>query len=93
MKIELHTVVKRADSLITSEMDEMTVMLDVENGFYYAMDDIASRIWELTAGPVSVKQLIVRLANEYEAAEAEIEQDVLPFLEDAVEKKIVVRVS
>lgn len=93
MSIGLDTVVKRSDGMIASDMEGMTVMLDVENGFYYAMDDIATRIWELTVQPVSVRQLIVRLANEYEAEEAEIGQDVLPFLEDAAQKKIVVLIS
>lgn len=81
MEMGRHTVVQRVEEIVATAMDDMTVILDVDKGFYYGMDEISSRIWELMAGPVKVEDLIAQLLREYEAAEEQLEGDVLEFLE------------
>ena len=49
MKTELNldSIIKRNPEMVSSDMDGETVMMSMENGEYYGLDPIGSRIWEL----------------------------------------------
>jgi hypothetical protein len=78
--ISLDSIIKQSGKLITSNLDGEIVMLSVENGKYYGMDDIGSRIWELIAAPLKVSKLIDLLVEEFDVERKRCESDVLTFL-------------
>jgi len=64
-------------------------MMSVENGKYYGLDDTGSRIWELIERPVRVSDLIDRLLERFDVDRETCEKDVLKFLSELNDDRIV----
>jgi Coenzyme PQQ synthesis protein D (PqqD) len=79
--IDLLTKVVRSPEQTSGEIDGQVVMLSVESGHYYSMNEQGSRIWELLGAPHVVSDLIDRLTAEFEVERPQCEAEVLSFLE------------
>jgi hypothetical protein len=84
------TVFRRKADLLFNEIDGEVVMLSIENGEYYGMDKVGSRIWELLDQPYSFKDLVGKLMDEYEVSEQQCSGDTLAFLKKLTDKKLIV---
>jgi len=72
-------VSQRAD-LVSTDLDGETVMMSIEQGKYYGLDEVGSRIWELIAEPKRVLDVVAILTQEYEVGQQECESDTMEFL-------------
>jgi hypothetical protein len=88
-KLTLQTIVKRNPEMVTSTIDSEIVMMSIDNGEYYGLDEIGSRIWELLEDPITVEKLASDLLVEFEVEEETCYADTLDFLNDLIEKKLV----
>jgi hypothetical protein len=70
------TVISRSPSVLTAEVDGEVVMLSIERGHYFGLDDIGSDIWKRIDPPCSFAELVDRLAADYDADRATIAADV-----------------
>ena len=87
--MNLETVlVKRAD-LLSSGMDEDTVMFDLNSGRYFGMDVVGSAIWSRLKDPVRVSDLCDLLQQEFDVDQETCERDVLAFLDELLENQLV----
>ena len=82
MTLSLESQVSRRTDVLTSNVGDEIVMLDVERGFYYGLDPVATRVWELLTEPVRVADLCARLIDEFEVTPEVCTADVTAFLED-----------
>ena len=80
--ISLNSTVKRVDNLVSCDLDGETALMSVENGKYYAMDLIGSRIWTLLVQARPVSAICSLLIEEFEVEPSQCEHDVLAFLND-----------
>jgi hypothetical protein len=87
--ITLQTIVHRNPSLVSSNLDGEIVMMSIENGEYYGIDEIGSRIWELLELPISVNELIGILLDEFDAEKPECQSDTLEFLNELLSKNLI----
>jgi hypothetical protein len=92
-QITEQTVICRSDALLSNNLGDDVVMMDIEQGAYYGMEGVAARIWKLTEEPVSVGELCNRLTTEYEISPEKCQQEVTGFLGDLVNRNIVEIVS
>lgn len=83
------TIVQRRNELLFNKIDGEVVMLSIENGEYYGMDDVGGRIWEILENPISIKKLLAILVQEYNVSYESCKKDVIPFINLLIEKKIV----
>ncbi len=83
------TTVVRSDDFLASTVDNELVMISLEKGNYYALDDIGSRVWELLAAPVIVADLCAQLQPQFSVTPEQCEADVLGFLADLQEEGMV----
>jgi len=88
--LSLTTTIKRNPELISSDVDGEKVMMNVENGEYFGLDSVGSRIWELIEKPTEVDKLIESLLKEFEVDRKECEADTLEFLNQLLEKKLLI---
>ena len=70
----------RNDAIPTGVVDGELVALDLERGECFGMDRVGTKIWEMTASPISFDAMITRLAMEYEVDREDCARDLLPFL-------------
>jgi hypothetical protein len=79
-----NSMVRRSEDQIAATVDDEVIILSVERGSYFGLDDIGSDIWERLASPIRVDALCDALAARYDADRAIIERDVLALLEKLV---------
>jgi hypothetical protein len=70
------TIISRSPSVLTAEVDGEVVMMSIENGRYFGLDEIGSDIWRRLEPPCSFAELIDRLVADYDADRAIIAADV-----------------
>lgn len=59
---------------------DTTVVLDVEGGTYYTLNEVGGRIWELLAAGEPLLEILQVLMGEYEVDRALLETDVAMLL-------------
>ncbi len=79
--IQPETLISRSESPLSAEVQGEVVLMNLDRGQYYGLDDIASDVWRRLEAPLTVHALCTALANEYTADPAAIERDVLALLE------------
>jgi len=87
--IVLTCTVKRADDLVSCDLDGETALMSVENGKYYALDPIGSRIWVLLEQARTVADLCALLLQEFEVEPPQCQKDVLDFLQDLAQDNLI----
>ena len=86
MNIEITNVYMRNGDQVTAKVDDEVVMMSMQQGEYYGLDSIGSRIWELFAKPNSVENIIETLMQEYDVDRKTCEKDVQEFIQKLVDK-------
>lgn len=79
--LALTTSVVRSSDQVSGDLDGKVVLLSIENGEYYNMNEVGSRIWALIEQPMTVAALVDRLLGEFEVERATCEAEVAVFLE------------
>ncbi|MFC2176402.1 lasso peptide biosynthesis PqqD family chaperone [Bacteroidota bacterium] len=74
------TVITRSEEAVSAEVDGTAVMMSVESGKYFGLDEIATRIWDLVENPLSFEAICTSLLTEYDIDEATCKQDVTDLL-------------
>jgi hypothetical protein len=88
-KIGENTMVARAAGLLATDMDGQWVMMSVENGRYYNLNPVGSRIWDLIEKPLAVGDLVRALLAEYKVEEEQCRTSVSAFLAEMIQKGLV----
>jgi hypothetical protein len=83
------TMISRSPSVLTAEVDGEVVMMSIEQGRYFGLDDIGSDIWKRLEPPCSFAELVDRLVADYEADRATIAADVRVLLGNMVKQDVV----
>lgn len=75
--------------VIQSRIGDEIVMLDVESGFYFGLNSVASVIWDMMKKEVGLEFMIQELMKKFDIDRATCELDTLELLNQMVEKKII----
>jgi hypothetical protein len=75
------TLISRSPSVLVAEVDGEIVMMSIEQGRYFGLDDIGTDIWKRIETPCSFAELIDRLVADYDSDRATITADVRALLE------------
>lgn len=84
------TRVRIAEGVITKEVGDELVLLDVERGVYYGLHEVSARIWQLLGAGESVGTTMERLLEEYDVERETLEQDVARLIGELREAGLVV---
>jgi len=72
--------VRRIDDVLDTEIDDQTVMMDIEQGRYFGLNETGSRIWDLLAEPTVIGDLSDQLAAQFGVPREQCQQQVIDFL-------------
>ena len=82
--------IQRTDTFIEAPIDGELVLMSIDNGKYYGMDSVASRIWALLEQPTTVKSIVTTLVEEYDVSQTKCESETLKFIELLVTEKALI---
>lgn len=85
-----NSFIRRNPALVSSNLDGETVMMSIENGEYFGLDSVGSRIWELLETPITVANLVDILVDEFEVSREECEADTIDFLNQLLDKHLLI---
>jgi hypothetical protein len=75
--------------VIQSRIGDEIVMLDVESGFYFGLNSVASVIWDMMKEKVDLGTMVDALIKEFDVDRSTCESDTLELIGQMVEKKII----
>jgi PqqD family protein of HPr-rel-A system len=78
--------VRRIDDVLDTEIDDQTVMMDIEQGSYFGLNKTATRIWAMLAEPMIIGELCDRLTEEFDVPREQCVQQVGAFLENLLDR-------
>ena len=90
---DTNTIFKQTDRSLTQPSPENLILLHLDSGEYYALDEIGARIWTLCDGIRPLYQIVNTICDEYDAPTEVVQQDVTELLEDLSRAMLVVKAN
>jgi hypothetical protein len=87
------TLFIRNTEIFSSKIDDEIVMMDEAASLYFALNAVAASIWTHLTTPTSVKKLHEALLQEYEVEAEQCQKDLLKFLTEMHEHKLINRLE
>ena len=82
----------RTNDLLSTELDQETVLMSMDAGAYYGLEGTARSIWEKLENPTSFSELVDCLEREYRVSRETCVSDVQKFLAE-LEREGLLRVE
>ncbi|MBW4890007.1 PqqD family peptide modification chaperone [Mucilaginibacter sp. HMF5004] len=88
--ITLDTTIQRnTDNLLTSEVGDELVMMDMDGGNYISLNKTGRVIWEQIEQPVKVGDMVNRLTTRFDIDKETCAADTLEYLENMLAQKVI----
>ena len=84
---------RRCPQIIAQTAAGATVLLSVDRGQYYSLEDVGTRAWELCDGSRTVGEMAALLAAEYAVAEHTVSADLVELLTELANEDLVEAVT
>jgi len=81
---------RKAQDIMFQSMPPDTILLNLNNGYYYSTNPVGAAVWERCDGTRSVGEIADALSALFDAPKEDIERDVLQFVRDMSEEKLLV---
>lgn len=81
---------RRREGILAQRASDTQLLLNLSSGHYYALNEVGTRVWELSDGSRSVAEVAAAIAEEYDAPVEEIQADVIDLLRDLLNEQLVV---
>jgi hypothetical protein len=79
------------DSVVSADLDDEMVLLNIETGVYFGLDPLGARIWQLLAAGEDEDAIVQAILAEYDIDLATLRADLAEFLAMLTEKGLVLR--
>ena len=79
------------EHVMARQVGEECVMLDLASGTYFGLDPVGARVWQLLVERRPLDEVCATLAEEFDAPQERIEQDVRRLLDELVALGLAVR--
>ena len=83
------TIVVAAESVAAAEVEGESILLDVNIGQYYGLNEVGARIMEIVQQPTPVSTIREVMSKEYEIDQDRLEHDLASFLEQMIEHQLI----
>lgn len=89
INIELDSIIFKKEEIDDSDLDGEKVMMNLDKGQYFMMNSVGSRIWEIINEPISVRDIICILVDEYDITSDECEKNLKTFVKELWEAELI----
>ena len=84
--MNLDTPLSIPPQVMSRQVDDETVILDLKSGLYFGVDGVGKRIWESVEAGLSLRETAAAIVSEFAVDPARAETDILAFAGDLVER-------
>jgi hypothetical protein len=89
-QITLSTTLQIPEAIYFQEIEDEAVLLDAEGGFYFGLDPVGTRMWQLIQEHHTLQAVFDALLAEYEVTPEQLEADLIELVTKLIEKGLVV---
>ena len=93
MTISFSDRVTVPDDVLISQLQEESVILNLDSERYYGLDDVGTRFLSTLTGSESIEAAYEKLIGEYDVDADVLRQDLLELVENLVKQGILIRVN
>ena len=90
MIIQVSSLVSQSPNQPYSKLDDEGILLSVQQGKYYAMDRVGTKVWEMIKEPISVSDLCEQLTQVYKVEKAQCLTDILAYLNGLYRQRLII---
>ncbi|EJT6501194.1 lasso peptide biosynthesis PqqD family chaperone [Clostridium perfringens] len=87
--ISLDSIVSQKEDVDVTELNKEKIMMDLDKGKYFMLNETGSAIWDTINEPKSVSEIIESIIKEYDIDRGTCESKVLEYLEKLRHEEIV----
>jgi hypothetical protein len=87
--LSLDSVVVPVEDQVSAQLGEETVILNVESGQYYGLNEVGARVWELIQQPRALAEIRTALLEHYDVEPEVCERDLRRIIEDLMANGLV----
>lgn len=88
-----HGPPRRNDRVVARACDDGMILLKLDDGRYYTLDEIAAHVWELCDGTRDADAVSAALEEQYDAPGDLIRADVEELLAELVSEELLVGIA
>jgi hypothetical protein len=78
-----------SSNVVTQEINGETVLLDLASEYYFGLDEIGTRVWQLLAEKKNLRSVVSTLLSEFDVAEATLLADIDKLMQDITKQGLV----
>lgn len=82
-------IVATTDQVLSCDLGGEVAILHLKNGFYYGLNDVAARVWELIRTPKTLTEIRDALLEEFEVEPDRCERDLREFLKQLASAELI----
>ena len=86
--LTLDRTVRIGDDTIFRELAGEAVLLQLEDGMYFGLDRVGTRLWQLLAERGRLRDVFDRARDEFDVDAATLERDLLALVERLASRKL-----
>jgi hypothetical protein len=85
----LCATVVAAKNQVSSELAGEAVILHIDRGIYFGLDEIGARVWEMIQKPKKISAVLDTLLEEYQVSSDRCEDDLLTLISSLANEGLV----
>ncbi|HEY3883746.1 MAG TPA: PqqD family peptide modification chaperone [Vicinamibacterales bacterium] len=86
MPLTLDTIVSVSDDAVFRELEGEAVVLDLESGMYYGLDEVGTCVWRAIEPSGALSKALDSVLAEFDAERAAAEADLLELASTLIDK-------
>lgn len=86
MPLTLDTIVSISDDAVFRELEGESVVLNLQTGMYYGLDEVGTRAWRAIEPKGALRQALDGVLQDFQTAPATAEADLLELAAALVDK-------
>ena len=90
MMVAKSDIVSMSPHQVYTTLGSEAVVLELQASNYFGMNDVGTAVWNFLQQPREVSDVIEHIVNNYEVSAEQAEVEVLSFLQNLVDKGLVV---
>jgi len=89
LRVTTDSVLVRDNELAAADVDGRVVVLNLDVGSYFDLNQVATEIWQMLAKPCRVGKIFQSLSEKHDVDTETLVRDVTPFLQTLLEYRLV----
>lgn len=86
INLSLHSCPVKKQEIVFQSMPPDTILLNLDNGYYYSTNSVGAAVWEHCDGRNSITEIMSKISNICGKRVDEIKEEIWDFIKDMVKE-------